>query len=63
MIVQTIKCDVCGAEYAEEVNGAGFPSWGALQGVVLDGVGNPNLCPKHLKAMAKFMDDMKKEYR
>lgn len=59
MILRTIKCDVCGATYTEERDGAGFPGWGALQGVALDGVPNPSLCPKHLQAAAQFVDDMR----
>lgn len=61
MILRTIKCDLCGAVYTEQGDGAGFPGWGALQGVTLDGVANPCLCPEHLAAAAGFVDSLKQE--
>lgn len=60
-IKRIIRCDVCGAEYTEEIDGAGFPGWGALHGVEFNGSPNPNLCPKHLGEMAEHMDKLKAE--
>jgi len=61
MILRTIKCDICGAVYTEQRDGEGFPGWGALQGVILDGAANPSLCPDHLKAAADFIDGLKRD--
>lgn len=57
-ISRTIKCDVCGLTAVEEVPMQGWPGWGALQGVILNGVENPNLCPLHLGHTANFVDSM-----
>lgn len=58
-IIQSIRCDVCGAEMDESQPGAGFPGWGALQGIDLDGVENPSLCPGDLGRLGQFADDLK----
>jgi hypothetical protein len=56
MILRTITCDVCGNSATETTPGEGWPGWGALQGIKLNGVDNPNLCPKHLAAAANALD-------
>ena len=58
-ITQTIICDICGAGMTEPQPGAGFKDWGALQGVALDGVENPTLCPEDKRKLARFADDLK----
>lgn len=59
MIRRTIVCDVCGATYTEQSDGAGFKGWGALHGIAIDGCANPSLCPAHLNAVAHFVDRLK----
>lgn len=59
MIKRIIKCDICGLEMEEPVAGAGWPGWGGLNGIAMDGVSNPNLCPEHLAATADFVDGLK----
>lgn len=61
MLIRTIQCDVCGEECTEKNENDGWPGWGALQGIALDGRANPSLCPKHLAAAATFLDDLKQE--
>lgn len=58
-MVRTIVCDVCGLEEAETVYGNGFNGWGAFQGIALDGVDNPSLCPQHKAEVANFIDQLK----
>lgn len=57
-IKKTIVCDVCGTEEAEQVTDGGFIGWGALHGIELNGVPNPNLCPTCLLATAAFVDKL-----
>jgi len=59
MIKRTIKCDICEAEMVEPVDGGGWPGWGGLNGIALDGVPNPTLCPEHLAVVADFVNDLK----
>jgi len=61
MIKRTIKCDICGVEAIEPIDGGGWPGWGGLNGIALDGVPNPSLCPKHLAQVADFIDGLKGE--
>lgn len=61
MILRTIKCDVCGALHTETEEGAGFPQWGALQGISLNDAINPSLCPKHLTIIADYLDKLTNE--
>lgn len=58
MILRTIKCDVCGATETEVQSNSGWPSWGSLNGVSLNGTDNPCLCPMHLARVADFVDRM-----
>ena len=60
MIKQTIICATCNAHYTESKEGDGFPGWGALKGIVLDGEDNPHLCPSCLSIVASYVDQMKK---
>jgi hypothetical protein len=56
MILRTICCDIPGCKSAsqEQAPGAGWPGWGALQGIAIDGKDNPSLCPGHLEQVANF---------
>jgi len=63
MILRTIHCDICGAHYGETDAGEGFPDWGQLSGVSLDGDPNPTLCPVCLSRAAAFIDELKEEHR
>ena len=60
-ILTKATCDICGKTQTEEAHGSGFPGWGALHGIVLNGVANPWLCPKHLHQVAKFVDQLTEE--
>jgi len=55
---RTIRCDICKVEYTEREPGDGFPNWGQLHGISLNGVQNPNLCPEHLHALAERADEL-----
>lgn len=59
MIKRTVVCGICGIAYTEQSNGEGFPNWGQLQGIVLDGDENPYLCPQHLAFTAEGLDRLK----
>ena len=59
MIIRTIKCAVCGKEEREQKGQNGFPNWGSLNGIALDGEPNPTLCPEHLSMTAQFVDALK----
>lgn len=58
-ILQVIKCDVCGNEHREKSHGEGFKGWGMLNGITLDGIPNPALCPEHLAKVANYVDTLK----
>ena len=60
MILRQIKCDVaaCSVVLTEHEPNAGFPGWGALHGVMMNGSVNPNLCPACLAKVAEFMDKL-----
>lgn len=59
MIKRTVFCTVCRAQHTEDSEGAGFPNWGQLHGVALDGDANPHLCPACLDKTAQFLDEVK----
>jgi hypothetical protein len=40
----------------EDAPNAGWEGWGQLQGIVLDGVPNPHLCPDCLGSVADYVD-------
>jgi hypothetical protein len=61
MMRRIIVCDVCNKMVTEDNEGEGFPGWGALQGIKLEGVANPNLCPEHLKIVADLVAKLKDE--
>ncbi len=61
-ILRTIRCDVCGEEEKEKQPDAGFPGWGELRGIALDGAENPTLCPEDLGVAAAFIDRRKRKY-
>ena len=57
--IRTVVCSVCKKTYTEPKHGLGFPGWGSLNGISLDGDDNPMLCPEHLNKVADFVDHMK----
>jgi hypothetical protein len=63
MIIRIFKCDVegCEKQEQEETYGNGISTWGAFQGIVLNGVSNPYLCPKHKAELADKLDAMKED--
>lgn len=58
MIQRTIKCDLCGESADEKEQNSGWQGWGAIHGISLNGVHNPNLCPACLARVAEFVDCM-----
>lgn len=58
MIKRTVVCGICTEQYTEEKEGDGFPGWGQISGIILNGDTNPYLCPKHLKNVANFADEL-----
>lgn len=63
MILRTIVCDVCGNEYRESGAGDGFPGWSGINGVALDGIHDPKLCPECTKSVMNFVDSMKERMK
>jgi hypothetical protein len=61
-IRRQIECDIpgCGEKYLEPKSGDGWEGWGVLQGIALNGIDNPSLCPTHLASAAKFVDSIGK---
>ena len=55
-ILKTIECDVCKWSLPEHTPNAGFQGWGAIQGVQLNGVDNPTLCPVCLGKVMPVID-------
>ena len=55
-VERTNRCDVCGIIEEEEHFGDGWAGWGALHGIVLNGVENPSICPRCLTKVAEFID-------
>lgn len=57
-----ISCDIpgCDEQHLEIKAGDGWPSWGIFQGIKLNGVENPCLCPKHVSQFASLVDGIKK---
>lgn len=60
MNLRTMTCDIknCLSSYTEKKPGDGFPGWGQLNGICLDGNDNPCLCPDHLTRMAEYADKL-----
>lgn len=58
MIIRTIVCDICKTTGQESKPNAGWPGWGSLHGITLNGTDNPTLCPYHLTRVADFIDKM-----
>jgi len=56
MIERTIVCGACGKREAEKTQDAGWPGWGRLEGVALNGVPNPHLCHEHLVVAVQAID-------
>ena len=61
MILRLVACDIpgCSARHEETTPGEGYPGWGQLHGIVLNGTSNPLLCPKHLAKVADYIDNLK----
>lgn len=57
-IKKTVCCDICGKEYTEKNPNDGFPNWGQIMGINLNGTDNPYVCPYHLAEVADFIDNM-----
>lgn len=55
-ILKTIECDVCKFSIPEPSANAGFQGWGAIQGVQLNGIDNPTLCPFCLGRVMQVID-------
>ena len=58
-IKRTVCCDMCGVVQEEAKLDAGWPGWGAIQGVALDGVACPALCPECLAILMTFIEERK----
>jgi hypothetical protein len=61
MIIRIFECDVegCHEQEQEEYYGSGINTWGSFQGLSLNGIANPLLCPKHKIELANKLDSMK----
>lgn len=55
-IKRTITCDICGITEAEAAPNDGWPGWGSIHGIALNGVPNPTLCPDDMARVAEFID-------
>lgn len=55
-----LTCDIpgCGFEQSEPNYGDGWAGWSTLQGISLNCVDNPFLCPDHTKQIADFIDSL-----
>lgn len=60
-MLRKVYCDCCDASHEESVPGDGFPGWGQLNGIVLDGSENPYLCPSCLAVVADFTDRLREK--
>lgn len=60
-IRRQISCDIpgCAERYLETAPGEGWPNWCVFQGIVLNGVENPCLCPSHVATVADHVDSLK----
>lgn len=61
MNLRLVTCDIpgCPRRYEEAAPGEGFPGWGQLHGIALNGISNPLLCPEHLAKVAAYTDTLK----
>lgn len=59
---RTVQCDIpgCDKNLEEDQFGTGFPGWGQLSGIALNGIPNPMLCPEHLHKVADAVDALGK---
>lgn len=55
-VTRTITCDICGKTEAESAPNDGWPGWGSVNGIAIDGIPNPTLCPHDLTRVAEFID-------
>lgn len=58
MLLRTIVCDIpgCYNQSTERGPNDGFPGWGHIGGVELNGVETPNVCPACLAQLMEFVD-------
>lgn len=55
-VTRTIICDACGASASETAPNEGWSGWGGLQGVAINDIANPQLCPTCLVRVTNFID-------
>lgn len=62
-VLGTICCDIpgCPAKSQEPAAGEGWKNWGQIQGIALNGVPNPHLCPEHLTMATEFIAGLDKK--
>lgn len=60
-IRRQIACDIPGCQEVclEAAPGDGWPGWATFNGIALNGIDNPCLCPAHKDAAAAFVDSLK----
>lgn len=58
-ILRKAQCDICGKEEFEKAHGEGWKDWVIINGVVLDGVSNPMVCPECRDPIMNFIDKFK----
>lgn len=56
-ISRTIMCDRCGSHAMEPAPNAGWSGWASIQGVRLNGVDNPNICPRCVEVVMRVIDE------
>lgn len=61
MMLRTIVCGCCRSKFTERAENEGWPGWGQLMGIVLNGDANPYLCSDCLYAAAEFVDQRAEE--
>ena len=59
-MLRTFKCDLCDKTETEAEYGEGVNNWGQFNGIILDGVSNPMMCPSHVKQVADVIDKIKR---
>lgn len=57
-IRRSMICDVCGVTEIEPKPNEGWKGWCGIQGVSLNGVDNPNLCPTCTVKVMAVIDKM-----
>jgi hypothetical protein len=59
-VLRTIQCDMpkCSNAYQEKASNEGFPGWGSINGVMLNGITNPNCCPDCKDKIMTYIDEV-----